>query len=488
MSNKGKYIDRNPELRTAGKVFPLQETVGDSLKIYSFEEVAFNIINSKCRKQINDLKQSANLGYSQFLPNDTLKDLLCPELKKTRFVAFREKFAEDMFFKKPELGLVYPTQSKPDKFTNENFTYGLKNPECEELYKLVLPQKSVEEVKRDSFKWHDKYLISHKDFWPGERIKRNYNEHFDPQAIYGKGNNVDQSGERVKRCLQQCDRQVVINKVQKNFLRRTAGELGQKINRYNLNLHPDQTFGIRMQNPLIMNVRYLMENVKSDPEKSKIIEALCYVNKLRRDLYNRRNFDIYDLKLLLNKYDTDQTGFISFPKIMNALRSLQVYVNEKKIRLVVRELEILQNENQVAELVNIEKFWKMLHKQYPLPKTSLIPDLPDMEDYKQTTYRLLCSDREKSLRPQKSTIKTLKQIDDDQCRAKDLIAPDIPLHYGLAPSDFVILRPKQELQRIFKRLLNAEDFDKLWQIAGEEKMSVNDFRSLMEKYMEEYSK
>lgn len=172
MANKGKYVDRNPTIRSAGVILEPNDTVGNTLKIYSPEEIAANIMLLKCKKQTQELQENSSLGYSPFLPNETLKDLLSPELKKSRFVAFREKFAEDMFFKKPVLGKVLQVHSKPEDYTNESFVYGNRKPKSEKAYELVLPKKTAEQVNREYMNWHDKYVVSHRHYLPSERIKR----------------------------------------------------------------------------------------------------------------------------------------------------------------------------------------------------------------------------------------------------------------------------------------------------------------------------
>lgn len=172
MANKGKYIDRSLNVRTAGKIFEPLETVGDTLKIYSPEEAANSIMQAKCKRHVEHVEKTQSLGYSQFLPIESVKDLLSPESKKSRFIVFKEKFSEDMFFKKPGLGEVQSTQSKPDKYNNLNFTYGVKNISSGSAYDLILPPKIPQQIKQDFLKWHDKYIISHKHYLPSEKLTR----------------------------------------------------------------------------------------------------------------------------------------------------------------------------------------------------------------------------------------------------------------------------------------------------------------------------
>lgn len=58
-----------------------------------------------------------------------------------------------------------------------------------------------------------------------------YDSGFDPKATFGISTKVDTTGQSAKQCLQHCERNVVINKVQKMFLNRSEGRLGKKIDR-----------------------------------------------------------------------------------------------------------------------------------------------------------------------------------------------------------------------------------------------------------------
>lgn len=197
---------------------------------------------------------------------------------------------------------------------------------------------------------------------------------------------------------------------------------------------------------------------------------------------------MYDLKILLQQHDEQKTGFIPFKSAMKALRTLQIYAQEEQIRVALKEFHMQEN-----ELVNVEKLLQLLHFQYPLPRKAIIPKLPqEWKENKYTTYRLLCKDSEKALTSPQSSIKSFKRTDDVVCTAKDLISPDVPLHYGLVLSDFEILRSKEELMRIFKLLLTPQKFEKVWLFAWQEKcaeasckMSVNEFRSFVEKFNKE---
>lgn len=109
------------------------------------EEAAAFLVDIKLRKH---MQRDNVITHMPFLPEEHVKDLLGPELKKSRFVEFQEQFSEDMFFKKPKIGKVSSLKAKPDTFTNENFTYGIVHLKSESVYGLIMPQKSVDEIQQ----------------------------------------------------------------------------------------------------------------------------------------------------------------------------------------------------------------------------------------------------------------------------------------------------------------------------------------------------
>lgn len=225
-----------------------------------------------------------------------------------------------------------------------------------------------------------------------------------------------------------------------------------------------------------------------------MFESLSHVIKLRRSIANRTDFHMYDLKVLLNKFDEKGNGFIKFPVMMKALRSLRIFADQEKLRLAIEQFHIGKKDDQSTEdVVNIEEFWKLLHIKYPLPHITIQFENAGVCGCKETTYRLLCQDRNKPV-PERIERKKIDD-DDDRVTAADVISPAIPTNFGLVPRDFEVLRPKEELKRVFKRVLNEEKFEKVWlfgtQKKGAEvdcKMSVNEFRFFMDEYAKQNPK
>lgn len=116
---------------------------------------------------------SPGISATPIIPEiNQLKDVLAPDLNKSRFLEFRDRFYENLYCKKVPLGKITPANSKPDDVTNESRTFGKPHPKTESLYELALPKKSPDVVMREYVKWHDKYRLSHGHYFPSEQVHR----------------------------------------------------------------------------------------------------------------------------------------------------------------------------------------------------------------------------------------------------------------------------------------------------------------------------
>lgn len=89
-------------------------------------------------------------------------------------MSFKEKFYEEMYFKKTTLGGVKKTYSKPEDVTNISQTFGSPSSQSQNecLYDVILPAKSAEQVNKEYEAFHDKYIISHNHYFPSEQVNR----------------------------------------------------------------------------------------------------------------------------------------------------------------------------------------------------------------------------------------------------------------------------------------------------------------------------
>lgn len=255
------------------------------------------------------------------------------------------------------------------------------------------------------------------------------------------------------------------------------------------------TFGVK-SDLNSCDVHTLMENISPCSKMATKNHHICTnIDKFRHYLYNSVNFHMFDLRTLLyNQYNVDENGCVSFEDITAAMRQLRLRYNENHLKDAIIYFRLIGDGDRPEvtgqQRINVDQFLQLIHLHNPLPHPVNTVTLPANFDNKYTTYRLLCEDRDKPLppeRPQKTTIFN----DDDLTRAGDCISPDIPMNYGLAPSDFEQPRSKEQLQIIFKRLL-SDNFEEIWSLACKNQnndvpasdclISVNQLRKAMNEH------
>ncbi|XP_034483844.1 EF-hand domain-containing family member B [Drosophila innubila] len=465
MANIGRFKDRNADLRAAGvsSAVDYENTTGSCMVISHPEEVAEQLIRAECKRL--RLKSAGQLWpESPCLPGISVPDLLSIEKSKSRFTVFKEKFSEDMYLKQAKLAEAKPTHSKPDSVTNWSRTFGRETKAKERLYDLVLPPKKAEQVNQEYGEFHDKYVVSHNHYFPSEQINRKYAEPFNRQNTYGELTQGDISGQSAKRCMQQCAGHVIIiSKEQMDFIDRTYSRLGKKFKKYPYAVPQYMSYGTPTPVP-DCDCKMLIEDISPCKSNKHLLDALGHLNMWRHKLQKRANFQMFDLISVLEHSDQEQTRYLPLNKIFEVMHKMHLYIDIYKMRTTLSHFQMIHDEGCATERVNYDDFCRLLNIQNPLPTTGNISTMPANVYNKDTTYRLLCSDLSKEpvkappmrkLRP--------KQLDDDSTHVKDLLSPDISTLYGLAPSDFQLLRPREQLQQIFKDIVNNEDFESIWQ-------------------------
>ncbi|XP_017081214.1 EF-hand domain-containing family member B isoform X2 [Drosophila eugracilis] len=404
------------------------------------------------------------------------------ELQKSRFMSFKEKFYEEMYFKKSNLGQVKPTYSKPDNVNNSSQTFGCPSSPTpsESLYSIIMPAKSAEQVNKEYQTFHDKKIISHNHYFPSEQINRQYSPPFNRQTPSANFQSLGDFGLKVKRCLEEGESHLkVIGKAQVDFMKRTEAPLGTKFEKYPCAV-PDITFGI----PMTSNgdVKMLLSNIKPSEETNRLLDAISYLNKKRYKLRDLLDFHKHELMSQLEKSDKDKTGYLPLPLILEIIGSFHIRLDSRKIRSALSHFQMIVDKGCATERVSYQNFLKLLSIQNSLPKMGNLFNASDINCL-DTTYRLFCDDRQKK---PKVDLKVCDQhLEKDITSVKDLVSPDLAILRGLKPNDFTRLRPKVEIERIFRKLVSKDGFENIWRsLMNEYKVqnemaSVTQFRAKM---------
>lgn len=248
------------------------------------------------------------------------------------------------------------------------------------------------------------------------------------------------------------------------------------------------TFGLVKRSEVDM--RSLLENTWPSEKSEKLSEAISHMNMLRDMLQRRDDITINHILTVLRNKDKESTGQLPLPQIITLLRKMHIPADAEKIRTATSHYQLIVDEGCCSEAIKYEDLVQLLSILMPLPLVGSISPLPDAVYNKDTTYRLLCADRDKE--PNKDRImhyphKSPVQKDMDKTHVKDVINPEIGTLHGLWPSDFSQPRDRAEVERIFCDILPKDTFDAMWEcLTSEHKdqnnmVSVTQFREEMKK-------
>ncbi|XP_016983441.2 EF-hand domain-containing family member B [Drosophila rhopaloa] len=489
MANVGRYIERNPDMRAAG-LTSFEKSGGElygskeCFMIVNLEEEAENRIRALCR-----LHKAKPYGKrTPKIPTDKMGDIFSNQ-DKGLFAEFQEKFRENMFFKKPLLGQATESNSKPDSVTNLSRTFGQASDPEESLYSVVMPPKSAEQVNREYGEFHDKHIISHNHYFPSEQINRRYSSHFNRLNTFGMPFYVDHTGIKVKRCLHEGEEHlIIVKKPQMDLDDRTKGPLGKKYKWYPYQIPENMTFGRTM--PREADMRSLLENTSPSILSEKLASAISHLNMLRKMLQERDDFNMNQVIVALEKKDKEGNRQLPLTEIIHVMRKLNIPADAEKIRTAVSHFRLIVDEGCCSERVKYEDLCHLLSILKSLPMIGSISPMPKAIYNQDTAYRQLCADLLKKPPEGPNFIHTHKspvQKDLDDTHVKDVLNPDLPTLCGLWPSDFNVMRCRDEIERIFQSIVSKDDFERIWfSLTAEQKdqnemASVAQFRAEMKK-------
>ncbi|XP_020804637.1 uncharacterized protein LOC110181269 isoform X1 [Drosophila serrata] len=456
--HKGHFIDRNADI-PAGPPIKDKEILRNSLEFAHPEELAEGLLRAnKCRQ--SKAKYSYLREGGPIMPNDSLGDLLTVDLQKSRFVSFKERFYEELFFKRANVGEIKPAHTKPDSVTNTSRTFGRPSSLTphESLYSMIMPLKSREQVNSEYTEFHEKRIVSHNHYFPEEPINRKYTHPFDRNNPCGENKTLGDSGLKVKSCLMEGENHVkVIGKAQVDFMERTEAPLGKKFKKYLYEV-PDMTFGVTQ--PSNGDVKTILYNIVSDPRTQLLMDAISHLNMLRLHIRKRDDIHLHHLISVMERSDPEETGLVALTRVLEILHRYRIPMQTQMIRIVMSHYQIIVDEGLCNERVKYREFCKLLSSNEPLPSMGGVATYADL-DSQDTTYRLFCADLQKQTNVAKVTREP--QVEKDEIGIKELLEPELNPMDGLEASDFTLLRPKVEIEQIFGKLIAKDELEVIWQ-------------------------
>jgi len=211
------------------------------------------------------------------------------------------------------------------------------------------------------------------------------------------------------------------------------------------------TFGRTL--PRDTDVRSLLENTAPCVASEKLARAISHLNMLRKLLQERDDFNMNQVISALGNKDNEGNGQLPLTEVIHVMHRLNIPAIAEKIRIAASHFKLFVDEGCCSERVKYVGLCELLSILKPLPMIGSISPMPKMVYNQETAYRQLCADLVKKPSEGRNfnhPRKNLIQKDADDTRVKDVLNPDLSTLCGLWPSDFNVLRSKDEVERIFK--------------------------------------
>ncbi|XP_076652458.1 EF-hand domain-containing family member B isoform X1 [Halictus rubicundus] len=323
------------------------------------------------------------------------------------------------------------------------------------------------------------YKKSHNSYLPAEQINRNYEQPFNQNFRFGKFNNVDNNGTRVKKLLTWITStpSVLINPILADFKERTHPRIGKVRNYKEANLFMDMVHG--------KTIKRVQTNIVSDsPLNDDVIKQKKYLQNINslRQKYKKQIPEIpfLDIYEELSSLDKDYVGILSEDTVFSVLAKYKMYINKTYLTPLLDLLGIRKEEN-----VNYTKLLNLLNWKYDFPTLPKIERAPLECQCCHTTYRDTIGSTEETDITKEVLHSTLK----DGTTAYDLIFPSVFTRHGLGRNDLTKPRNKEEMKGIFENIgvqFPDNSFNLLWEKGLEkynvQNLSVLTFRNLCDEY------
>ena len=542
---EGKFIDRNHEIRAAGKLTSTSDLAElcmkpeerpDSPDVVRKFRATYRPDVEKTRifyGKAHDphLKWAANMTHGvSTRPSIVAGELINP-MPKTRFQQGVADKKESMYtsVRRAPLGASlyrHKGVGLPRTLDPITFTFGIKTEKGGSSGELINPDKTRETVNEESEKGRHLYRKTHSHFREGEQCDRNYvKPTFNKLYRFGIPTPHENDGRHVRKTLQwlsdtkQEKTAAIVSKRLNDFRERTQPQLGQVHDPIKDTLHvpPDHTFGILVKPDDygagdLMHNRGTGEYLRGKDRKRGVLAAI------RQHLKKANYHNFHDLLAAFKYYDRDGSGKIDINELREACTQFNLPVQPELLEQLMdycdddRDGQISytefanfmnwkdklpsgleQNEGSAEKVSSPQRLLKQIDKAIGEHRTSasminsVVGGIPTKE-YR--TYGV-------------PTIRTdlpapnIRRIDDtknygDESQAHGLMNPSIYSTHGVYENDFLIPRSRSEIREIFSNIgveMKQETFDEICNIAASchptGLVSVESFRNVLDEMQSE---
>ncbi|XP_068752255.1 EF-hand domain-containing family member B-like [Montipora capricornis] len=347
LSNTGRFVDRNPGITAAGKLFNVTgETSGDCLQIAQCPTRPETV--KKFRGTTQPKAGKERVFYGRANDPDVASQISHGVSTKTSLVAGdlvnptrKSLFSQRMLEKKESLYASRrnaPLGSSHDQrpglpkgIGRTDVMYGVKTIKDGSAGEMVNPAKPAAQVNTESLQGKHLYKVSHHDFEVGEMVDRKYDwSRIPKESKFGVETPHNNDGIHVQKSLkwlhetQQEKTTKIVSKRVDDFRERTQPQLGKVHDpiKDTLRVAPDHSFGVMVKPDEygagdLIHMRVPSKYLRGRDRERGVLAAV------RHHLKKANYHNFHDLKAAFEYYDKDKSGKIS----LNELREVCIQFN-----------------------------------------------------------------------------------------------------------------------------------------------------------------
>ncbi|KAK3754621.1 hypothetical protein QZH41_020542 [Actinostola sp. cb2023] len=523
LSNAGRFMDRNSDIPAAGKLFDVTgHTARDCLQIKEETKCSDEVKKFRAFTQPREGIERVFYGRADdpniavaiqhgvsTKPSLWAGDLANPPKKSL--------FAQKMLVKKEGIYASHnnaPLGQCHDQIPNlpngaklYEDCYGVKTIKDGSAGEMVNPDKTAEQVIKESMEGKELYKFSHHDYDVGESYERKYNWSRVPKdSTFGIGTPHNNDGIHVKKSLkwlhdtqQECTK--IVSKRVDNFRERTQPQLGQAHDpiKDTLNVGPDYVFGVLVKPDEygagdLIHMRMSSDYLRGKERERGIIAAI------RQHLKKANYHNFNDLQAAFAHYDKDKSGKISMVELENVCTQFNLPVEQELLKSLLAACDS-DRDGQI----NYVEFANFLNWKDQMPTGKIVGATMDEQGGKQEDASLtsLTKQIDKAVGGWKQSsslinatvggIRTgnwraygvptiradlaaprIRRVGDrinygDESDAYGLINPSLYSNHGVYEKDFFQPRDKFEMRRIIDGIgveMTPEIFNTIWDVAS----------------------
>lgn len=347
LTNAGRFIDRNPGIIPAGKLFDVSgETAGGSLQIPQRDTRPETVRKFRGTTQpeagkervfygrANDPDVASRITHGVNTKSSLVAGHLVNPSRKSLFSQRMLEKKESIYAsrKNAPLGRCHDEKpGLPDGVGSTDVTYGVKTIKDGSAGEMVSPAKTAAQVNAESLEGKELYKVSHNDFDVGEMFDRKYDwSRIPKESKFGVETPHNNDGIHVRKTLkwlhetQQEKATKIVSKRVDDFRERTQPQLGQVHDpiKDTLRVPPDHAFGVMIKPDEygagdLIHMRVPGNYLRGRDRERGVLAAV------RHHLKKANYHNFHDLKAAFGYYDKDNSGKIS----LNELREVCIHFN-----------------------------------------------------------------------------------------------------------------------------------------------------------------